>query len=66
MFIPLLKSMAFIPAATDLHPSVNMDLVSTVAHVVPVKKSSNDQPFHTFGNYQKETKSTRKENKDVG
>jgi hypothetical protein len=33
--IPRLKSIAFIPAATDLHPSVNIAFVKTVAHVVP-------------------------------
>jgi hypothetical protein len=33
--IPRLKSIAFIPAATDLHPSVNIAFVKTVAQVVP-------------------------------
>lgn len=33
--IPRLKSIAFMPAATDLHPSVNIALVNTVAQVVP-------------------------------
>jgi hypothetical protein len=33
--IPRLKSIAFIPAATDLQPSVNIAFVKTVAHVVP-------------------------------
>jgi hypothetical protein len=33
--IPRLKSIEFIPAATDLHPSVNIAFVKTVAQVVP-------------------------------
>lgn len=33
--MPRLKSMGFMPAATDLHPSDRMALVSTVAVVVP-------------------------------
>uniref|UniRef100_A0A0A9HG95 CPN60II n=1 Tax=Arundo donax TaxID=35708 RepID=A0A0A9HG95_ARUDO len=33
--IPRLRSMAFIPAATDLQPSLNIAFVRTVAHVVP-------------------------------
>ena len=37
--IPRLKSIAFIPAATDLHPSVNIAFVKTVAHVVPGNSS---------------------------
>ena len=35
IFIPRLRSIAFIPAATDLHPSVNIALVRIVAQVVP-------------------------------
>jgi uncharacterized protein YhbP (UPF0306 family) len=35
--IPRRRSMAFIPAATDLQPSEKMARVSTVAAVVPVK-----------------------------
>ena len=34
-WIPLLRSMGFMPAATDLRPSLMMALVSTVAVVVP-------------------------------
>jgi len=34
--IPRLRSIAFIPAATDLQPSVKIARVRTVAHVVPV------------------------------
>ena len=33
--IPLLKSIGFIPAATDLHPSLKIALARTVAVVVP-------------------------------
>lgn len=33
--MPLLKSIGFIPAATDLHPSLKIALPSTVAVVVP-------------------------------
>ena len=33
--MPLLKSIGFMPAATDLHPSERMALVNTVAVVVP-------------------------------
>lgn len=33
--MPRLKSIAFMPAATDLQPSVNIAFVRTVAHVVP-------------------------------
>ena len=33
--IPRLRSMAFIPAATDLQPSLNIARVRTVAQVVP-------------------------------
>lgn len=35
--IPRFKSIGFMPAATDLHPSVKMARVNTVAVVVPVK-----------------------------
>jgi hypothetical protein len=34
-FIPRLKSIGFIPAATDLHPSLKIALARTVAVVVP-------------------------------
>jgi hypothetical protein len=37
MLIPRLRSIAFIPAATDLHPSANIARVRTVAQVVPAK-----------------------------
>jgi len=37
MVIPRLRSIAFIPAATDLHPSANIARVRTVAQVVPEK-----------------------------
>lgn len=33
--IPLFKSIGFIPEATDLHPSLKIDLVKIVAVVVP-------------------------------
>ena len=36
--MPHLKSIAFIPAATDLQPSVNIARVRMVAHVVPAQK----------------------------
>lgn len=39
-FIPLLKSMGFIPAATDLTPSLKIALAKTVAVVVPSPASS--------------------------
>ena len=35
--IPLRRSIGFMPAATDFAPSERMDLVSTVAVVVPVQ-----------------------------
>lgn len=35
LFIPLLKSIGFIPAATALQPSLKIALVKTVAVVVP-------------------------------
>lgn len=35
LLIPLLRSIGFIPAATALHPSLNIALVKTVAVVVP-------------------------------
>jgi hypothetical protein len=38
--IPLLKSIGFIPAATDLHPSLKIALAKTVAVVVPSPASS--------------------------
>ena len=38
--IPLLRSMGFIPAATDLWPSLTMDCARTVAVVVPSPASS--------------------------
>lgn len=38
--IPLLKSMGFIPAATDLVPSLKIALAKTVAQVVPSPASS--------------------------
>lgn len=34
-WMPLRRSMGFIPAATDLHPSAKMARVRTVAAVVP-------------------------------
>lgn len=37
MVIPRLRSIAFMPAATDLQPSANMARVRTVAQVVPGK-----------------------------
>ena len=40
MLIPLHRSIAFMPAATDLHPSEKITRVSTVAAVVPVKPIS--------------------------
>lgn len=40
MVIPLLKSIGFIPAATDLHPSLKIALANTVAVVVPSPASS--------------------------
>ena len=36
--IPRRRSMGFIPAATDLHPSLKMARVRTVAVVVPTDK----------------------------
>jgi len=33
--IPLLRSIGFIPAATDLHPSLKIALAKTVEVVVP-------------------------------
>jgi hypothetical protein len=41
--IPRLRSIAFIPAATDLQPSVNIALVRTVAHVVPASFQTSAQ-----------------------
>lgn len=38
LFIPLRKSITFTPAAIDLHPSVSIAWVKTVAQVVPVIK----------------------------
>lgn len=35
ILIPLLKSITFTPAATDLQPSVNIACARTVAQVVP-------------------------------
>lgn len=46
--IPRLKSMAFIPAATDLHPSANIALVRTVAQVVPANKNSYYTVRHNY------------------
>lgn len=40
MVIPRLRSIAFIPAATDLHPSVKIARVRTVAQVVPAKNKN--------------------------
>lgn len=39
--MPRLRSIAFIPAATDLHPSVNIARVRTVAQVVPANTNKN-------------------------
>mmetsp|Transcript_3352 Transcript_3352/g.15497 ORF Transcript_3352/g.15497 Transcript_3352/m.15497 type:complete len:385 (-) Transcript_3352:353-1507(-) len=39
-WIPRRRSMGFMPAATDLHPSLKMALVSTVAVVVPSPATS--------------------------
>ena len=38
--MPRLRSIGFMPAATDLSPSVRMDCASTVAVVVPSPASS--------------------------
>jgi len=38
--MPLLKSIGFIPAATDLHPSLKIALARIVAVVVPSPASS--------------------------
>ena len=38
--MPHLKSIAFIPAATDLQPSVNIARVRMVAHIVPSPAAS--------------------------
>lgn len=38
--IPFLKSIGFIPAATDLQPSLKIDLANMVAVVVPSPASS--------------------------
>lgn len=40
IIIPFLNSMGFIPAATDLHPSLKNDLANIVAVVVPSPASS--------------------------
>ena len=47
MVIPRLRSIAFIPAATDLHPSANIARVRTVAQVVAekIEKRQNDQLY---------------------
>lgn len=38
--MPLLRSIGFMPAATDLHPSLKIALARTVAVVVPSPASS--------------------------
>jgi hypothetical protein len=47
ILIPLLKSIGFIPAATDLHPSLKIALAKTVAVVVPSPATS----FVLFATY---------------
>lgn len=51
--MPRLKSIAFIPAATDLHPSVNIARVRIVAHVVP----------ETQGNWHKQASNMMRKDK---
>ena len=51
------------PAATDLHPSVNIDLVRTVAHVVPI--NINEGKSHFFALHKLYLRSSPNESKLV-